>query len=184
MFFERGFDETTVDDIVAEAGIGRRTFFRYFASKNDLPWGNFDVLLDGMRTCLQTIDPDLPLIEALRIAVIQFNSFEPEEIPYHRNRMWLLLNVPSLIAHSTLRYTEWREVIAEFVAMKRGEQASDLTPQTIAWACLGLSLAAYEQWISHPGKQLSDLLNDAFVNAEAIFGAVDPSISASSRTAQ
>ncbi len=52
LFLERGFEETTVDDIVQVAGIGRRTFFRYFRSKNDLPWGDFDTLLERMRANL------------------------------------------------------------------------------------------------------------------------------------
>ncbi|TQM06248.1 TetR family transcriptional regulator [Pseudonocardia kunmingensis] len=39
LFTERGFDTTTVDDIAAAAGIGRRTVFRYCPSKNDIPWG-------------------------------------------------------------------------------------------------------------------------------------------------
>ena len=52
LFLERGFEQTTVDDIVEAAGIGRRTFFRYFRSKNDLPWGDFDQLLRQMlRLC-------------------------------------------------------------------------------------------------------------------------------------
>lgn len=174
MFFEHGFEETTIDDIVVAAGIGRRTFFRYFASKNDLPWGNFDELLAQMRVELQHIDPSVPLIEALRSAVVKFNQFPEDELPYHRNRMWLLLNVPSLIAHSTLRYASWRAVIAEYVADRRGESPEDLTPQTIAWACLGLSIAAYEQWISRTNADLTQLLNEAFTNAEAIFGAIDP----------
>ena len=48
LFLERGFEQTTVDDIVEAAGIGRRTFFRYFRSKNDLPWGDFDQLLGAV----------------------------------------------------------------------------------------------------------------------------------------
>ncbi|MCQ0020665.1 TetR family transcriptional regulator [Actinomadura madurae] len=39
LFAERGFEETTVDDIASAAGIGRRTFFRYYGSKNDVVWG-------------------------------------------------------------------------------------------------------------------------------------------------
>src|SRR5262245_3567476 len=41
LFGERGFEGTTLDAIAREVGIGRRTLFRYFASKNDIPWGQF-----------------------------------------------------------------------------------------------------------------------------------------------
>ena len=49
LFARQGFDETTVDDIAAAAGIARRTFFRYFASKNDLVWGDFEGQLRRLR---------------------------------------------------------------------------------------------------------------------------------------
>lgn len=173
LFFERGFDRTTIDDIVLAAGIGRRTFFRYFPSKNDLPWGNFEALLARMRARLEEIDPSEPLIEALRKSVVEFNHFPSDELPYHRNRMWLLLNVPSLMAHSTLRYAAWRGVIAEYVAKRRGERPDDLTPQTIAWACLGICLGAYEQWLAREEADLVELLDTSFGTAEAIFGVAD-----------
>src|ERR1700733_4483234 len=41
LFDRQGFERTTVDDIARAAGIGRRTFFRYFPSKNAVPWGTF-----------------------------------------------------------------------------------------------------------------------------------------------
>ncbi|MFT4232338.1 MAG: mycofactocin system transcriptional regulator [Leucobacter sp.] len=170
LFLEQGFDETTVDQIVRAAGIGRRTFFRYFASKNELPWGDFGSLLDAMRVRLAELDDDLPLMEALRVAVIDFNTFPEAELPYHRGRMWLLLNVPSLTAYSTLKYAEWRAVIAEYVARRRGENPADLAPQTIAWACLGLCIGAYERWLSHEEANLLELLDTAFLTAESVFG--------------
>ena len=52
LFERQGFDGTTIDDIAPAAGIGRRTFFRYFPSKNDIPWGNFDEELERMRARL------------------------------------------------------------------------------------------------------------------------------------
>ena len=170
LFLERGFDETTIDDIVHEAAIGRRTFFRYFSSKKELPWGDFEGLLERMRSRLAEIDGALPLVEALRRAVIEFNTFPPEEYPHHRSRMWLLLNVPSLTAYSTLKYASWREVIAQFVAQRRGEGSSDLAPQTIAWACLGLCLAAYERWLIDDDADLLELLDRAFETAASLFG--------------
>jgi hypothetical protein len=69
-----------------------------------------------MRATLSEADQELPIFEVLRKAVIEFNRFPQDELAMHRSRMWLLLNVPTLMAHSTLRYAEWRQVIAEFVA--------------------------------------------------------------------
>jgi len=161
LFLERGFDSTTVDDIAAAAGIGRRTLFRYFASKNDLPWGDFEVLLERMRGFLRGLPVDMPLLEALGAAVIEFNRVPEEEIPYHRQRMELLLNVPALAAHSTLRYESWRQVIAEYAALRLGVAEDSLEPQALGWILLGVSLSAYEQWLLHEDADLLELIASA-----------------------
>jgi len=171
LFLENGFDQTTIDDIARAAGIGRRTFFRYFASKNDLPWGEFDAMLAQMRAHLATLPEDLSIPDALRAAVLEFNRFPAAELPYHRSRMWLLLNTPTLMAHSTLRYAAWREVIADFVAARRGVASASLDPQAIAWVCLGVSLAGYEQWLADPAADLQHLLAAGFDAAESLFAA-------------
>lgn len=170
LFAERGFERTTVEEIAQAAGIGRRTFFRYFASKNDLPWGEFEPLLADMQAHLAAAPANQPIIEALRLAVLHFNRFPAEAQAYHRKRMSLLLNVPSLMAHSTLKYAAWCTVIAEFVARRRGEHPNDLTPQTIAWARLGLCLGSYERWLGDDSADLLELLDTSFATAESIFG--------------
>lgn len=162
LFSIRGFNETTTDDIAEAAGIGRRTLFRYSASKSDLAWGDFDIELERLRHYLGSLSPSLPLVDALTAAVLEFNRFPDEEIPYHRARMELLLTVPALIAHSTLRYAAWRKVIAEFVARKDESDPTSLRPQAIGWACLGASLSAYEQWLRHEDADLLQLLESAF----------------------
>ena len=161
LFTERGFDATTVEDIAAAAEIGRRTFFRYFASKNDAVWGDFDRGLAELRQRLAAADPQQPLLEAIREAVLASNRLDPSEIAWHRDRMVLILRVPTLQAHSTLRYAAWRQVVAEFAAQRLDQPAQDLLPQLIAHSCLGATLTAYEQWLQHPGAELPDLLDEA-----------------------
>lgn len=159
---ERGFDATTVDDIAEAAGISRRTFFRYFPSKNDVLWGDFDDRLDDFRRRLASGPHDVPLAEALRDAVLEFNQHPADEVHYHRRRMALLLNVPGLVAHSTLRYAAWRAVVADWVAARTGADPAGLHAQTVAWTALAVSLAAYEQWLRGEGYDLSELIRKAY----------------------
>jgi TetR/AcrR family transcriptional regulator, regulator of mycofactocin system len=161
LFAERGFDATTVDEIAAAAGIGRRTFFRYFPSKNDIPWGAFEQELDRMRDRLKECPTDMPVMDAVRFALIDFNRVDPAQIPLHRRRMELILRVPTLLAHSTLRFAAWRAVVAEFVAERTGHRPEDLAPQAIAHAVLGVSTAAYEHWLDDEGADLGLLLDEA-----------------------
>jgi TetR/AcrR family transcriptional regulator, regulator of mycofactocin system len=170
LFGRQGFDRTTVDDIAAAAGIGRRTFFRYFPSKNDVPWGDFEAELGRMRARLKDSPAQTPLMDAIRVAVVDFNRIAPEQVPLHRRRMELILRTPALQAHSTLRYAAWRKVIAEFAGERLGQPPDALAPRTIAYAALGVAVAAYEQWLESEGAELSELLDRAMRELAAAFG--------------
>ena len=158
LFAERGFDATTLDAIAEEVGVGRRTLFRYYASKNDIPWGQFDRTLERFRRILAAMPQDIPLHEAVHRGVVAFNEFPEDAQPPHRERMRLILQTPALQAHSVLRYGEWRAVIAEYVAERLGLQPDDLLPRTVGHVSLALALSAYEQWLASSEDSLADLL--------------------------
>ena len=169
LFATNGFEQTTIDDIAAAAGIGRRTFFRYFPSKNDIPWGMFELELERMRARLKACPAEVPLMDAVRVALVDFNEVDPEQIPWHRRRMELILRVPALLAHSTLRFAAWRDVVAEFVAERAGLRPDGLAPQAIAHAVLGVAIAAYEQWLDDCDADLGALLDSAMRQLAAAF---------------
>jgi TetR/AcrR family transcriptional regulator, regulator of mycofactocin system len=160
LFAERGFEPTTVNDIAAAAGISRRTFFRYFGTKNDVVWGEFRAGLARFRAGLEASDPAAPWPVALRQAVVAFNHVEPAQIPVHRQRMELILHVPALQAYSTLMYAEWRAVVRDFVAA-RLVPSDEFTARLVGHAALAGAVAAYEQWLARPGSDLEPLLDRA-----------------------
>jgi TetR/AcrR family transcriptional regulator, regulator of mycofactocin system len=162
MFAARGFDEVSVDDVAEAAGIARRTLFRYYPSKNALPWGDFDVHLDHMRDLLNELDPDVPVEQALRTALLAFNSFDDQETARHRQRMRVILETAALQAYSMTMYAGWRAVVAAFVARRLGVKAEDLVPQTVAWTMLGVALSAYEHWLADESVSLAQALGEAF----------------------
>ena len=53
LFAKHGFEHTTLDMIAAEVGVSRRTLFGYYASKNDIPWGQFDRSLERFHAVLE-----------------------------------------------------------------------------------------------------------------------------------
>jgi mycofactocin system transcriptional regulator len=161
LFAERGFEATTVEDVAGAVGIGRRTLFRYFASKNDIVWGDFDWVMERLREALAEGD-GLPLMEALRRGVVESNRYPADQLPGLRIRMTLITGTPALEAHSTLRYAAWRSVVAEWAGGRLGVPTDDLVPQTLAHASLGAAMAAFRRWVDHPEEDVSDLLDEGF----------------------
>lgn len=161
LFAEHGFAATTLDAIAAEVGVGRRTVTRYYRSKNDIPWGRFDLTLAGFRRILAEQPADLPVHEAVHRSVVHFNEFPEDASPSHRDRMRLILTTPELLAHSVLRYAQWRRVIEEYVAERTGTRPDDLLPRVIGQVSLALALSAYDAWLADPATPVPELIDEA-----------------------
>ncbi|WP_420497776.1 mycofactocin system transcriptional regulator [Parafrankia soli] len=169
VFTERGFDATTLDAIADAAGVGRRTLLRYYPSKNDIPWGQFDESLVELQKSLADMPRDIPVHEAVHRAVLAFNHVDHEAAAQHRQRMTLLLRTPTLQAHSVLKYRRWREVIASYVAERHDLTADDLLPRTVGQVTLALALSAYEQWLEDEDRTIEEFLDEALRGLRGYF---------------
>jgi TetR/AcrR family transcriptional regulator, regulator of mycofactocin system len=162
LFSRQGYDQTTVDEIAAAVGVSRRTFFRYFETKPDVVWGEFDAELVRLADALAAAPPDEPMMDVLRRVVVSTNRFGAAELGDLRIRMGLTSTVPTLVAHSAVRYAEWCDVIAEFAAGRLGGEPGDLGPQTVARASLGAAMAAFTCWARYDTDDLAAALDEAF----------------------
>jgi mycofactocin system transcriptional regulator len=159
LFTEQGFHETTVDQIAAAAGIAKRTFFRYYDAKSDVLWNEFDHEVETIRALLAAMPEDIPVLEAVRRAVLEANHYRAEDVPELRMRMSLLSTVPDLAASATIHYDAWERAVAAFVAHRIGQPVESLYPLVVGRSVLAACRAAYERWSARADADLAVYLN-------------------------
>src|SRR5450631_833826 len=94
LFGEKGFDETTVDDIVAATGVSQRTFFRYFASKNDLMGQGVLVYGEALRAAIKACPKSANAFDVLRSAVLEIATIVAS-IPRTRDVIAVSIRCPA-----------------------------------------------------------------------------------------
>ena len=161
LFTARGFDETTVDQIAAGAGVSRRAFFRYFDSKPDVLWGAFDTEVTTIRALLDEVPAGVPVMEAVRRAVLAANHYRAADVPELRARMSLIGSVPALMANAAVHYDAWERAISDFVARRAGQPAGSLYPLAVGRATLAACRAAYDRWVTRADADLTVYLDAA-----------------------
>ena len=160
LFTRQGFDQTTIDQIAAAAGVSKRTFFRYFDTKADVLWNAFDAEVDNLRHTLATV-PEQPIMAAVRTAVLQVNHYRAEDVPELRTRMNLIGSVPELGASAAVHYDAWERAISTFVAARTGRDEQSLLPLTVGRVTLAACRAAYERWAAVADADLTVYLDAA-----------------------
>ena len=161
LFTQRGYDHTTVEDIADDAGVSRRTFFRYFDTKADVLWHSFDDEVDALRDALAATTPDMSIMEAIRAAVVSVNHYTATDIPELRTRIQLISTVPALQASAANHYDAWEHAVIDHAAQRLGRTTHDLLPLAIGRATLAVCRAAYEHWVNQADADLTTYLDTA-----------------------
>ena len=146
LFAEQGFEQTTVDDLAAASGVGRRTIFRYFPSKNDIVFGALD---ERLRVLAAELDAGraggLPLPDMMRRAFRVTSSYQPSERASLAVRIQLIATVPSLQAHAALRYRAWEDTVRAAVIACTGVHGG-VYARACAKAVVAVMWAAFDTW--------------------------------------
>lgn len=161
LFVRNGFDNTTVEQITAEAGVSERTFFRYFATKASVLWIEFEAEVHAIRAALAEVPDDVPMMDAIRRAVVSANHYQAADLPELRLRMSLIATVPALWASAAEHYDAWERVIGEFAARRLGHPPDSLYPLAIGRAVLATCRAAYDRWSARADADLPGYLDTA-----------------------
>jgi AcrR family transcriptional regulator len=165
LFLAKGYDETTIDDIAAAAGMSRRTLFRYFASKEDLVLGKYEILGDRLAEALAARPPDELIWLALRRAfdiVVDYFADDPDAtrtVAMER----IIQSKPDLTAGQLERVSRTQAQLVDIVRERIGRHdATDLRAAAIVGAALSCLIAAKTTWVdSNHARPFADLLDEA-----------------------
>jgi mycofactocin system transcriptional regulator len=161
LFTEQGFEATTIEQIAAEAGVSTRTFFRYFAAKADVLWAEFDTEVHAIRAALAAVPASVPMMDAIRQAVVTANHYRAQDVDELRARMNLISSEPAMVSSAATHYDAWEQAISEFVAARTGQPATSLYPLTVGRATLAACRAAYDRWSVRADADLTLYLDAA-----------------------
>jgi AcrR family transcriptional regulator len=164
LFEERGFDETTVEEIAAAAEVAPRTFFRYFPTKVDVLFADHAELVALLRDTLAVRPPGESVVHAVRRATLEgLERLIADPTPY-LTRSRLAATVPAAHARSRQLDADYEDVIAEAVAAAENtDSATDLRARVVARAAWSATRAAREVWLASAGtRDPRELVNDAF----------------------
>lgn len=171
LFAEQGFEATTIEQVTSEAGVSERTFFRYFTTKASVLWADFETEVATIRAALAVVPDDMPMMEAIRGAVVAANHYRAEDVPEMRLRMSLISTEPALTFGSAEHYADWERAISDFAARRLGQPAESLYCLAIGRAALAVCHAAYDRWSARADDDLPRYLDAALV---ALSSGFDP----------
>ncbi|HEX7805939.1 MAG TPA: TetR family transcriptional regulator [Cellulomonas sp.] len=142
LFLERGYDETTVAEIAASAGVSHMTFFRHFPTKESVVVGDpYDPLI---AEAVQQQPVELPTFERVRRGLLAAWSQMPEmAMGETRDRIRLAVRHPALRAASQESSRATEQIV---VAALEDSGVGHLEAIVATGACLGAVMAALVDW--------------------------------------
>ncbi|MFF1926293.1 TetR family transcriptional regulator [Streptomyces sp. NPDC058221] len=152
LFMERGFERTTVDDIVARAGVGRRSFFRYFPSKEDAVFPDHERCLADMTAFLEAAgdgDPVDTVCDAARL-VLRMYAVNPE---FSVQRYRLTREVPGLRTYELSVVRRYERTLAGYLERHgAGTRDAALRAEVIAASVVAAHNNGLRSWLRSGGQ--------------------------------
>ncbi len=156
LFLERGFEATTLDDIVAAADISRRTFFHYFASKEDVVFAWQEEASAALIAAVAARPAGESMLAAAENAIIAMaGQLDPAEVVALAR---LKQDNPALQARDQLKYEKLERTLADALLRRTGNKTDKMQARLVAMIATGAMRVGGELWAAEGARETPELL--------------------------
>jgi AcrR family transcriptional regulator len=168
LFLERGFEATTLDDIAAAADISRRSFFHYFASKEDVVFAWHEEITSALIAAVAARPRDESMLAAAENAISAMaRQIEPNEAIA---MACLKRDNPALQARDQVKYEKLERALADALAKRAGHKTEKLQARLVAMIATGAMRIGGELWADDGAREKPEVLvKRTFAAIRAVF---------------
>jgi AcrR family transcriptional regulator len=169
LFDARGYEATTVDEIARAAALSRRTFFRYFSSKEDVVVGTSDALAEDVLAALAARPPREPPLVAIHHALRPVLESRLADEAEARAIVRLLRESRTLRRAMLERHARMEERVAALFAERTGlDTRKDATPALLAFLTRALVDTAFNVWFDQQPEDAGAMIDHLFARLRAV----------------
>lgn len=156
LFTRKGFDHTTVDEIADACNVSRRTFFRYFASKEDIFSGDKDVHESEMFDLIAARPADEPALASLRATLIALAADLEADRPRMVAKVRIINETPSLRSAGLEHEQGTIDLVVDALARRSEAEVDDearFRLRLVTQAAIGALRAAIDRWVANGAEE-------------------------------
>lgn len=151
LFLERGFEATTIDDIAAAAEVSRRSFFHYFASKEDVVSAWQEHAATTLVAAIIARPSDESMLTAAENAIATaIKGLDPAEAAAMSQ---LKRDNPALQARDRMKYEKLERALADGLSQRSGRKSDRLKARLVAMIATGAMRVGGESWLSEGTRE-------------------------------
>ena len=180
LFDERGYERSTVDDIAERAGVGRTTFFRAFASKEEVILPDHRVLLSAVEARLATSTQETALVAVSESARLVLRHYLAEG-ELARSRYALTSSIAALRQREVASIEQYQRVFRTFLHGWMGRRPElELRAELMATSVVAAHNYVLRRWLSGitDEGQAEVAFDSAMAEVIALFAEATPATSA------
>lgn len=156
-FLAQGVEDTSAEQIAADAGVSLRTFYRHFTSKHDLLFADYDAGLQWFRSALSARPSAEPVIESVQAAIFAF-PYDVEAVTRIASLRAEELDPERIVRHIRQVETDFADAVAERLRTTTPSSAGDPLRVAVTARCIAAAVfAAMEVWMLGADRSLADL---------------------------